>query len=436
MLQLESDILNPNISKSILSNDMPLIANFSYSPNGWYFSNQKQGFLPEIMERKYATRTAYKKKQLEAENRLERIKLNEEGLGEAELKSKEIKCKNEISKYKNIQMAIKIQLNSAYGAIGNQYCRWFDLRMATAITFGGQLAIRWIENEINRFINKKLKTTKFKDYVIASDTDSVYINMAEIVAKSGLTDKAKIVDFLNKLSSEVFEPMIDESYNALQRRMNAYSQKMNMKREVIASVGIWTGKKRYMLNVLDAEGVRYLTEPKIKIMGLEAVKSSTPSSCREAIKKTIKIILNGTEEDTQKYILEFKEKFFKLPFEEVAFPRGVNGVSEYTLLSKSTPIHVRGALNYNQQLHDYKLGKKYEEIKEGEKIKFCYLKQPNPTHQNVLSIISVLPKELKLEAYIDYDTQFIKAYLQPIRYILNAIGWSDTKINTLTEFFT
>lgn len=408
------------------NHEIPLLENHSLAPNGCYFNNSKQGFLPEMMERMYGDRVRYKEKMIEAQKLYEKE--------ESPVKKKE--HAKAVSRYKNIQMAKKIQLNSAYGAIGNPHFRFFDLRQATAITLGGQLSIRWAENEINNYMNKMLKTEDV-DYVIASDTDSLYINFEPLVHKlfNG-KDKTKeqIITFLDKVASEKIEPVIDEIYQRLAVRTNSFSQKMNMKREVIADRAIWTAKKRYILNVWDSEGVRY-KEPKLKIMGIEAVKSSTPSSCREAIKYALKLIMTGDEKATQEFIADFRNKFRKMTFQEIAFPRGMQGMNEYTLNSKSIPIHVRGALSFNQQLLNRKLTKKYELIRDGEKIKFCYLKLPNKTQHNVISAISGIPKEFELDSSIDYDTQFEKAFLQPIRSILSVINWQDTKINTLEDFF-
>lgn len=364
-----------------------------------------------------------------------------------ELLQRKAQLEKDISKYKNLQLAKKVQLNSAYGALGNQYFRFFDVRMAESITLSGKLSIRWIEARMNEYLNKLLKTED-EDYVVASDTDSLYIVFDKLVDKvfaerqfvSESEYKEAVVQFLDNAARDKIEPYIDKSYQDLADLMNAYAQKMQMARETIADKGIWTAKKRYALNVYDNEGVRY-TEPKLKVMGLEIVKSSTPQSCRDALKEAVKLIMNSDEITVQKYIADFRERFKTLSFEEVAFPRGVSDLTKYTAegegfeLMKHTPIHVRGSLLYNYLLKQHNLEKRYESIKDGEKIKFCYLKTPNPVRQNVLSIMSSLPKEFGLNDYIDYDTQFNKAFLEPIGAILNAIGWETEKKATLESFF-
>ena len=366
-----------------------------------------------------------------------------------ELLARKKQLEKDISRYKNLQLAKKVQLNSAYGAIGNEHFRFFDVRMAESITLSGQLSIRWIEARMNEYLNKLLKTED-EDYVIASDTDSLYITFDQLVDKvlpkrSDLSEDEytrKCVDFLDNVARQKLEPFIDKSYQDLANLMNAYDQKMIMKREAIADKGIWTAKKRYVLNVYDNEGVRY-TEPKLKVMGLEIVKSSTPASCREALKNAVKIIMNESEDSVQAYISNFKEKFKTLPFEDVAFPRGVTDLTKYHFesrngefeIQKSTPIHVRGGLLYNYLLKKHGLEKRYEKIKDGEKIKFCYLREPNPIRQNVLGVLSALPKEFGISEFIDYDKQFDKAFLEPLTAILSVIGWESEKRSTLEDFF-
>jgi DNA polymerase elongation subunit (family B) len=415
----------------LLSGEYQASTQYCMAANGHYFKRDKQGFLPAMMQRMYDDRSLYKKKMIEAQKAYEK-ETNKE-------RKREIT--NQISKYKNLQLAKKVQLNSAYGALGNQYFRFFDIRQAEAITLSGQLSIRWIEMKLNGYLNKLLKT-KDIDYVIASDTDSVYVNLGPLVnmvyGSKSETKVETIVDFVNKACIEKFEPFIDKSYQELADYMNAFDQKMQMKREVIANKGIWTAKKRYILNVYDSEGVQF-AEPKLKMMGIEAVKSSTPMSCREKIKESLKIVMNGNEQEFQSFVEAFKQEFKTLPFEDIAFPRGVSDLSKYMgsteLYSKGTPMHVRGAIMFNAFLKKYKLTKKYQLIQDGDKTKFCYMKVPNPIQENVFSILTVLPKEFGVEKYIDYDTQFDKAYLEPLKTIVNTIGWKTERVSSLESFF-
>jgi DNA polymerase elongation subunit (family B) len=416
---------------NLLNGEYQAQGEYCMAANGHYFKRDKQGFLPAMMQRMYDDRSLYKKKMIEAQKAYEK---------ETD-KERKREITNQISKYKNLQLAKKVQLNSAYGALGNQYFRFFDIRQAEAITLSGQLAIRWIEMKLNGYLNKLLKT-EGNDYVIASDTDSVYVNLGPLVnmvyGSKSETKIETIVNFIDKSCTEKLEPFIDKAYQELADYMNAFDQKMQMKREVIANKGIWTAKKRYILNVYDSEGVRF-TEPKLKMMGIEAVKSSTPMSCRDKIKESLKIVMNGNEKDFQSFVEAFKQEFKTLPFEDIAFPRGVSDLSKYMssteLYSKGTPMHVRGAIMFNSFLKKYKLTKKYQLIQDGDKTKFCYMKVPNPVQENVFSILTVLPKEFGVEKYIDYDTQFDKAYLEPLKTIVNTIGWRTERVSSLESFF-
>ena len=394
--------------------------------NGAMYRKDVRGFLPELMEKIYKDRTIYKKKMLAAKQDYEKTPTKA--------------LEKEIARCNNIQMARKIQLNSAYGAIGNQYFRYYKLANAEAITLSGQVSIRWIENKMNGFLNKILQTDG-EDYVIASDTDSIYLNMGPLVDKflsnkSG--DKTAVVALLDKICQDKLEPFIEQSYQDLADYVQAYEQKMIMKRENIAERGIWTAKKRYILNVWNSEGVQY-NEPKLKMMGIEAVKSSTPAPCRQMIKDGLKLMMNGTEEDVINFIDESRKKFKELPPEDIAFPRSVSDVVKYKSHSdiyvKGTPIHCRGALLFNHYIKEKKLTNKYSLINNGEKIKFIYLKKPNIIRENVISFIQDFPRELNLDKYIDYDLQFEKSFVEPLKAILDAIGWNVEKTVNLELFF-
>jgi DNA polymerase elongation subunit (family B) len=395
--------------------------------NGAMFRKDVRGFLPELMEKMYGDRVIFKKRMLQAKQEYEKTPTKA--------------LEKEIARCNNIQMAKKISLNSAYGAIGNQYFRYYKLANAEAITLSGQVSIRWIESKMNQYLNKLLSTTD-EDYVIASDTDSIYLNLGPLVdkffaSKSG--DKVAIVGLLDKICEDKFEPYIDKCYSDLASYVSAYDQKMQMKRENIADRGIWTAKKRYILNVWDSEGVRY-DEAKLKMMGIEAVKSSTPAPCRKMIKDALKLMMTGTEEDVIHYIDKCREDFKKLPPEQISFPRSVSDVVKYKsssdIYSKGTPIHCRGALLFNHYIKLNKLDNKYSLIQNGEKIKFCYLKKPNIIHENIISFIQDFPTELGLDKYIDYDLQFEKSFLEPMKAILDAIGWNVEKTVNLELFFS
>jgi len=416
--------------------DTSKLSGVTITPNGQFFRTDKQGFLPKMLEEMYVDRSKFKKMMIQAKKDYE---------VETDLNKKK-DLKNKIARYDNLQLAKKVSLNSAYGALGSQYFRFYDLRMALGVTTAGQLSIRWIENKLNGYLNKLLKTEE--DYVIASDTDSIYLRLGPLVDNVYGTgqkdsvpsniDKQQVIAFMDRVCEDKIQPFIDSSYQELATYVHAYAQKMQMKREALANKGIWTAKKRYILNIYNNEGVAY-KEPQMKVMGLEMIKSSTPAAIREKMRLSIKIVINGTEDDIHKFIEEFRQEFKKLPPEDISFPRGLNGLKEYsdsvTLYKKGTPIHVKGAILYNHYLKQKNLTKTYPLIQEGEKLKFTYLKQPNPFKDMVISFPSRLPKEFELQPYVDYDMQFDKAFLEPIKVILDCMNWSTEKRNSLESFF-
>ena len=401
--EVKSDILN-----GIKKQDVTL------TPNGALFRKDKKGFLPELMQSIYDDRVKYKQLMLEAKQEYEN--------------TKNPKLTKDISRYENIQMAKKISLNSAYGAIGNNWFRYYNLLVAEGITTSGQLSIRWAERHLNRYLNKTLGTNEV-DYVVASDTDSLYIRFDDFVDKfypKG-KDAKGIIDFLDNVARKAIEPIIDEGYQELHQFVNSYDQKMFMKREVIADKGIWTAKKRYILNSLDIEGVRY-KEPQLKMMGIEAVKSSTPAPCREKIKQALKIIMSGDEKELNDFIQDFRNEFMEMRPEEIAYPRSINGLSKWTeshnLFKKGAPIHVKGGILYNYLIKKHKLSHKYPFIQEGDKIKFLHLREPNLYQSTSISFITELPKELDITSMIDYDIQYEKSFVEPLKFITDKIKWN------------
>ena len=399
---------------------------YSMTARGQLIDNSEKGFIPAIVEKLYNERSDIKKQMLTAEQELVHIDKSD--------KHAVYEIEKRIATYGNQQMAIKILMNSLYGATSNNYFRYFDVRIAESITLSGQLTIRWAEKKINEYMNKVLKTDNV-DYVIAIDTDSLYINMGSLVNKVDPKDPVK---FLDKVCKEKIEPLLDEAYTELQQYMNCREQKMVMKRETIAEKGIWTGKKHYVLNVWNNEGVQY-NEPKLKIQGIEAVRSSTPAPCRNLIKDTVREIMRTDEASVQKYIQQAKEYFQTLPAEDIAFPRSANNLDKYIdgsqIYRKGTPIHIRGSLLFNFHLERLGVQVKYEKIFSGEKIKFLYLQKPNRLFENVIAFKDVLPEEFNVRDVVDYDTQFQKAFVEPIKTILDAVGWQVERRATLEDFF-
>jgi DNA polymerase elongation subunit (family B) len=414
-----NDMIDQNVELGFLKDKGACV-----TPNGAMFKTDSQGFLPEMMETMYNERVIFKKRMLKAKEQYQRTKNPE--------------LVKEIARCHNIQWARKIALNSAYGAVGNQYFRYYDVRQAAGITTAGQFIIRVVEKNMNEYLNKILQTEN-QDYIVASDTDSIYVNLGPLVKQTcdGKSND-EIADFLGKVCDKKLEPFLEKVFANLSDYSNAFRNAMVMKREVIANKGIWVAKKRYMLNVLDEEGIR-LADAKLKLMGIEAVKSSTPQVCRGKIKEAIKTIMSKQETDLHKLIADFRKEFFELPAEAIAFPRSCNNLKKYrsasSIFIKGTPIHVKGALIYNHKIEEMKLHNKYPLIQEGDKIKFVKLKQANPFKFDVISYISTLPKEFQLERFIDYEVQFDKTFLDPMRFILDAVKWKAEPQATLEAFF-
>lgn len=420
-------LLSRSIDLSILKGE-----DVCLTANGQFFRRDKQGFMPEMVEKMFADRKVYKKEMLDAEKAYQNEKNPE--------KRKELK--NKIAKYNNLQLSKKVSLNSLYGAMGSKYFRFFDLRQAIAVTTTGQLSIRWIEGELNKYLNKILKTEN-EDYVIALDTDSVYLRLGPLVDKTiGSVDGdiSRVITFLDKVCENKIQPIIDNACGDLGDYTNVFQQKIFMKREALCDKAIWTAKKRYILSVWNNEGVAY-DKPKKKSMGLELVKSSTPSFCREKLKEAVDVIFDKDETAIQQFIQKTKSEFDSQPLSDISFPRGLNGLTKYSdnksIFASGCPIHVRGALVYNHFLHSNRLTTKYPLINNGEKLKFIFLKEPNTIQSNVISFPQGgIPEEFALSKYIDYNTQFIKSFLDPLEIILHSIGWKSEKTSSLEDFFS
>ena len=418
LIQYSDDIMQSGVDTYLHGAPARPTNDVAVAANGSVYSKKKRGFMPEIIVGLYEERKATKTKMIELQQKYQISKSSD--------------LNREINRLNNTQQAVKILLNSLYGALGNQYFRYFELLIAEGITLSGQLSVRWAEKAVNIYMNKIMKTED-TDYVIAIDTDSLYVDMAPLVKMVNPSDPVKFID---KACRERFEPVLEQAYADLFERMNGYENRMVMAREAIADRGVWTAKKRYILNVHNNEGVQY-AEPKLKVMGIEAVKSSTPQVVRDKFRLAYKIILGGNEKELQEFVADFYSEFVSLPPESVSFPRGVSDLTKWKdraiLYKKGTPIHVRGAIMFNKMVTDHKMV--VEEIKDGTKVKFCYLKTPNPMMENVISFPQFLPKEFGLDQYIDYDTQFEKTFKEPLKLVSDAINWNLDNNATLESFF-
>ncbi len=397
---------------------------YTMTANGQCFRRDTKGIFPELIEFYFSERQSAKKAMLQAQSKYE--------------ETKDPKLQSEISSLNSKQMAAKILMNSLYGAMGNVYFRYYDIRIAEGITMTGQYIIRTVAKKLNNYLNERCKTDGV-DYNFYSDTDSTYITLGRVVANECKDQtKSEIVGYLDNLCTKDIEPTIGSTCADFSQYLNVYTPKIKFKREVIADRGIWIAKKRYALNVYNAEGVAY-DPPKLKVMGMEIVRSSTPAPVRKALKDAVAIALTKDEATLREFVAKLEVEWHKLQPEDIAFPRSVNGVKEYSdsssIFRKGTPIHVRGALLYNHLVKQKGLEKKYQFIQEGDRIKFVYLREPNHLGNHVITFQGVLPPEFNLKEYIDYDTMFEKSFLEPLNSLLSCIGWQVKEQASLEGLF-
>lgn len=403
-------LVNEKLSVSVESllsrtvdNSYALQNNYSLSGNGNYYRRDKKSFFAELMEKLFNKRKHY--------NGLKKTATNDD-----------------LEKIYDIkQYALKILINSFYGATGTQYFQFFDLENAKSVTLTGQYIIKSIAKSLNEYLNNLLGTSEV-DYIVGVDTDSNYVDLSEVVKKylPKDTPKEKIREFLDKFSEQKLQKVIDKSIDDCLSYLNVFENHISMKREVICDKVVWVKPKHYAMNVLDKEGKIY-NEPEIVAKGIALVKSSTPDFCREHLREALKIILTGDNDALIKYVLEFRAKFFAASPEQIAFPRSVNGLVTYGMTDYKVPIQVQAAKNYNKLLTQYGLTHKYQKIHDGGKIKFLYLKEPNHIFSTVIGFHDEIPKEFDIEQYVDYNTMFDKTFLTPLKAITDVVGWDLQK---------
>lgn len=401
----------------------------SVGANGVFYRRDPTSFYSVMIDELFKSRAEYKGKMKAAKKELSTCT---DPVRKAELETT-------ASIFDLKQHATKILLNSLYGAMGNQYFRFFDVKNAEAVTLTGQFIIQYIARGIDKYLNRMMKT-KNERFVVYSDTDSVYITLKSVVDKHYPDhEMMETVDFVDKICKEAIQPEINRMFRFLtERYLNGVGDYLLMNRELIGDKGIWTAKKRYLINVRDKEGIR---KPKaeLKYMGVEIAKSSIPKFCRDAMKEAVTIVMEKTQEDLFTFVAETKKKFLAMPIEDVSFPRGVNGLEKYghpqTVYIKGTPFHTKGALSYNQMLEKKKLTNKYPRIKDGEKMKFFYLREPNPLGVNAMAFLTKYPSEFDLDKYIDWEMQWEKSFIEPLKLILNAIKWDTQRRANLDDLF-
>lgn len=394
--------------------------NYSFGCNSSLWNNKNRGLIAEILEDSLNQRDVYKDKMKEYK------KQNE--------KEPSKKLKNLVSRYDKLQESTKLGNNSFYGVCGTASFRWFSIPYVEGITCTGQFVTKFVAKNLNLLIDNF--TGVKKDRWVMSDTDSVFLTLEDVVEKLELTDPDQILKALDMFASKILQKAVDKTLEEVKNNLNSYKSFLSMKREKISDSMVICAKKNYFMSVVDNEGFRY-KEPEIIMKGIKAVRSDTPATCRDSLRDSLKIFLSGNNDELITHVKEFRKKFDDFSFEEMASPSGVNGMKTYrsdnTVYTGGTPIHVRASLLYNNLLKEKKLTKKYQEIKDGDKMKYVYLKLPNPIKENVIGAFTTLPSEFDLVKYIDIEAQFEKAFLSPIKIIATAIGWQTEIKSTLEE---
>lgn len=333
------------------------------------------------------------------------------------------------------QSSFKVLGNSLYGITSLPYFKYYYNDIAATITYSGQSYLKIMINHVNDMLNKFCGTNNV-DYAFYGDTDSIYFTCDAIIEKfcKG-KEKHEIIKFLEKLVKNVIQVEMNKKLDNIAKKLNVHENKMFFKLEGISDSAIWLAKKRYVANILYNEGVWY-DPPDMKVMGMEIVRSSTPKYIKEQLRKAVKICITGTEDELQDYVKSCKVDFMKRSVEEIAFPRGCNGLITYadekTIYKPGTQAHIRAALLHNHMLKEKKLDGHVRPIEDGERIKFVWLKKPNPMKDDVIAYVGKLPHEFGLHQYISKDVMFEKGFISPIEGVLQAIGWSwerETKLD-------
>jgi len=415
------------------------------TPNAQVFRTDKRGFMGEILSSLFIKRKNAKDTMLAAKTEIEALKVElvkTTDPADIQLMNDEIARLKEIAARNAVeQSSAKVTLVSAFGASGNQFFRYYDLRIAEGITYSGQYVIRSIINALEKFFNSLLKeanpNARPYEFTIASDTDSAYIRLGEIVdilVPDGTPEEK--LEFVEMFCRDVIAPELKLISDDLGEYTNAFDRKISFKREVICDKAIWLGSKNYFLNILTDEEGR-LSSPSIKTKGLESVKSSTPQICKDALIRCTQLVLTKTNEDLQGYVSAFKQEFFAAPPEIVSAPSGTNNLTKWQdpktgLAIKKTPFHIKGALIYNQLLIKRGLQTVLPPIISGDKVRVMALREPNVSGSKVISFPKTLPPEFLLHDSLDYTAQYEKKFMKPLMRILSVIHWQPVKVPKFT----
>lgn len=429
--------------------------NMSCGINGALFTKDFVGVIPTLVAGLYGKRKTAKKEMLNCEKNIQLIKdeLHKRG---AQLLEIETQLELDISQLKNysveqlsafynyeyskkqelniLQMVFKILINSLYGALGNRYFKLFNVDIARAITGNTRFYIVLSKHRIPEFLNKFGKSNGVEDnnYYCYSDTDSLYFTLQPIshVLYDPTDDNNTKADKIDDFIKTEIDPVIEENNKEFCDFVNALdSTVVKAEREVIADSAVFVAKKRYFMRVLDNEGVRYET-PKIKRMGIEIVRSSTPSFSKKYLDDSINIILDKNNKDLLEWVKETKQLFTKQKLSEIAKTSSVSNLNynldkvQYDQNGRkiSIPINSRAALVTNRYIEQNNLSNQFQPISPNDKIKILYMKTPNPLNSNVMAFIDNRFAEM-FRQYVDFDENWDKFFLAALEIMTNPLNY-------------
>lgn len=332
------------------------------------------------------------------------------------------------------QHAVKILLNSLYGALGTNHFRLYNVKCAEAITKTGQTITAEAFSLFNDYLDKV--TGIPKDRIGFSDTDSAAVDMTDLVYKFHKRDDP-FEDKLNtitKLCDKHFAKMLDDRFIQFAGHLNSMKNRIVMKREKIASA-ILVAKKNYVVNVYDNEGVRYAT-PKLSVTGLESVKASTPKFFRKKLEEGYKLCFDDDEEKIHKFVLSVHEELYNLHIDDLAGNTTVNNITLFQDglggYRTGTPGHVRAAIAYNNLVS---ASDQYQKINNGDKVKIIQLKEPNPVKSKSICWIDKFPDDLIDPKYIDREKDYQKFFIKPFTRVLDVLSWHTEYQPNLDDLF-
>jgi len=383
----------------------------SISKAGVLYSQKSKGVIPNLIDEIYKERVDIQK-QLHA--------LEVSGL-------KDNKTQSKITYFDTLQYTLKILLNSIYGTFANKHSSLMDIDNAMSITMTGQNVAKAGSSIIDDYIKEKYNI-EGKSLTVYQDTDSVYITIQPLLTKLNIELLQKDGDINEKVHEIVNDLDLRVNQKILEwAKTDLYSidPRFAFKREVIADVGLFLQKKRYILRVLNNKGIKV---NKFKFVGVELVRSTTPKKVKKFIEKITKTaLLTRSVKDSNEVYRTSYDEFTHLSPDDIALRTSINNLEKYAegaslyKFKDATPSHVKGAIAYNELIKQLKLSDKLEAIQTGQKVKKLYCTK-NKYGLDAISYIAAYPEEFELK--VDWDRMFAKLVTQPIERLYEAIGWT------------